>query len=112
MKKISINVFMSAAVILFLSYCGGGKTSYDAESEDETAAETGMEEATERESAYSHKTVMRVVHEVEDYAEWNVGYQEKSDPAARISVYVNVDNPGEIREHPSIENIAMLPDIS
>ncbi len=87
---------MSIAVILFLSYCGGGKSSFDAESEDETTAETGMEEATESESAYSHKTVMRVVHEVEDYAKWNVGYQGKSDPAARISVYVNVDNPSEV----------------
>lgn len=84
---------MSVAVILFLSYCGGGKSSYDAESEEDTAAETEMEES---ESPYSHKTVMSVVHEVEDYSKWIVGYEEKSDPEARISVYVNVDNPNEV----------------
>ena len=95
MKKLSINLFMSVAVILFLSYCGGGKSSYDTESEEETVAETEME-AAESESAYSQKTVMRVVHEVEDYSKWIVGYEEKSDPEARISVYVNVDNPNEV----------------
>lgn len=96
MKKLSINLFMSVAVILFLSYCGGGKSSYDTETEEETAAETEMEAAAESESAYSQKTVMRVVHEVEDFAKWHVGYEEKSDPEARISVYVNVDNPNEV----------------
>lgn len=79
---------MSVAVILFLSYCGGGKSSYDTETEEETAAES--------ESAYSQKTVMGVVHEVEDFARWHAGYLEKSDSAARISVYVNVDNPNEV----------------
>ncbi len=88
MKKLSINLFMSVAVIILMTYCGGGKSSYDTESEEETAAES--------ESAYSQKTVMRVVHEVEDYSKWIVGYEEKSDPEARISVYVNVDNPNEV----------------
>ena len=96
MKKLSINLFMSVAVILFLSYCGGGKSSYDTETEEETAAETEMEAAAESESAYSQKTAMSVVHEVEDFARWHVGYEEKSDPDARISVYVNVDNPNEV----------------
>ena len=95
MKKLSINLFMSAAVIIFMTYCGGGKSSYDTETEEETAAETEMEEA-ESESAYSQNTAMGVVHEVEDFARWHIGYLEKSDPEARISVYVNVDNPNEV----------------
>jgi hypothetical protein len=60
------------------------------------AAAEDHEVTTEDESAYSHQTVMSVVHEVEDFARWHAGYEEKSDPEARISVYVNVDNPGEV----------------
>ena len=93
MKKIATLLFIPAFIFGMLASCGGGGKEYAEESDEaEATEETAEEEAI----TYSKETVVGVVHSVEDLAKWVEVYEEVSEPAARLSYYVNVDNPSEI----------------
>jgi len=77
-------------LLIFTNCGGGGDYSNDESTEEET------DEVVAEESAFSGNTVISVTHEVEDYAVWVAAYNEASNPEARISHFVNVDNPKEI----------------
>jgi hypothetical protein len=93
MKKLFITLLIPAFVFGVMASCGGGGKEYSEESDE---AEDTTEETMEEGPTYSGKTVVGIVHSVADYSSWLTVYEEDSDPAARLAIYSNVDNPSEI----------------
>ncbi len=81
---------LAFAFLFILSNCGSSDYNKEGESGDSAT------EKKEVKSTFTGGTVVGVTHEVEDYATWLKVYNETSNPDARISHYINVDNPREI----------------
>lgn len=53
----------------------------------------GSKPSGQPETVYTGKTAMRITHSVRNFSEWLKVYQEVSDSAARISLYVSPEDP-------------------
>lgn len=92
MKKKLLTFLPAILLTGMMISCGGGKQG----SEEQSAEAVTEEPAEEAAPKYSGKTIVGVVHSVEDFDKWVAVYNEVADPEAHISYYENVDKPNEI----------------
>lgn len=83
MKRHLKNKILAMAFVFILFSCG-----------DKSGNSTEVE--SEKKPTFTGGTVISMAYEIEDYATWVYFYNETSNADARISHYVNVDNPDEI----------------